>query len=541
MFPQEKVRLSQLADIVDHVSDEQLIDRKYFVGHVTISAFVLSPTLREILLIQHRFHRMRLQPGGHIRPEDDNPLQAAMRIVLAETGLSGIQPLKWHHESNIPFDIDTHAITANAKVKEPKHWHHDLRYVFVSSSTDLTGPAARENDAQWVPLEELARYRTFERALAKLSMFSDPSFAIQSFYTELSSQVHLPEGIETIVITHFLPDTIYYLQALARLTNVTALIPKPKSIVSQVETKLAQEFNVVHIERSTGTATLTRMINNIHKPTILLDIGGYFADLPLLTSSAGPALLIGIIEDTENGHQRYLAKKELKVPVVSVARSPLKDNEDFLIGQSVVFSADAILRDTGYLFQYMQIGVLGFGKIGRSIVLHALQRNARVMLYDTNPVRVVSAYNLGAAIPSRSSLLEKAEVIFTATGNHSLSILDFRSLKNGCFIFSVTSSDDEVDLTFLYSEYTKEEITSNVVKLSSFHNFFYLVNGGNAVNFLHKAVLGDFIQLVKGEILISLQTLTKDKLPPGVHENDSATRAQIASVWLDKYIGTKFD
>jgi adenosylhomocysteinase len=163
------------------------------------------------------------------------------------------------------------------------------------------------------------------------------------------------------------------------------------------------------------------------------------------------------------------------------------------------------------------------------------------MLYDTNPVRVVSAYNLGAAIPSRSSLLEKAEVIFTATGNHSLSILDFRSLKNGCFIFSVTSSDDEVDLTFLYSEYTKEEITSNVVKLSSFHNFFYLVNGGNAVNFLHKAVLGDFIQLVKGEILISLQTLTKDKLPPGVHENDSATRAQIASVWLDKYIGTKFD
>jgi S-adenosylhomocysteine hydrolase/8-oxo-dGTP pyrophosphatase MutT (NUDIX family) len=540
-FPQEETRLSQLVDLMEHATEKQLVNSEYYVGHITISAFVLSPSRHEVLLIQNKRHKMRLQPGGQVKSSDTTPIQAAMRIISNKTGLNEIQPLKWHYETDIPFDIDTHAITASVKFNEPRHWHHDLRYVFLSASSDLSGQSAIENDAQWVPLEELARYRTFERALGKLAMFSETSYAIQSFYTELSSQIRIPEKIDTIVVSHFLPDTIHYLRALERLTNVTALIPKPRSIVPQVETLLASEFNVIHIERSSGKEKLSNLLEQIHNPTILMDIGGYFADLPALSSDRCPNALIGIIEDTENGHRRYLARTDIRVPVVSVARSPLKDNEDFLVGQSVVFSADAILRDNGYLFQYMRIGVLGFGKIGRSIVQHTLQRNARVMLYDIDPVRTVSAYNLGADTPNRSTFLKQAEVIFSATGNHSLSILDFRSLKNGCFIFSITSSDDEIDLTFLYAEYSKEEIAPNVVKFSSFHNFFYLVNGGNAVNFLHKAVLGDFIQIVRGEMLFSLQTLTKTTLPPGLHQNDDITRAAVASIWLDKYVGTKFD
>jgi hypothetical protein len=47
---------------------------------------------------------------------------------------------------------------------------------------------------------------------------------------------------------------------------------------------------------------------------------------------------------TENGLHRYLCHEKPPCPVFSVARSPLKDSEDYLVGQSVVFSAEALLR-----------------------------------------------------------------------------------------------------------------------------------------------------------------------------------------------------
>jgi len=49
-----------------------------------------------------------------------------------------------------------------------------------------------------------------------------------------------------------------------------------------------------------------------------------------------------------------------------------------------------------------------------------------------------------------------------------------------------------MDLKFLNSEYEIEEVASNITKYANFHNHFFLVNKGNAVNFIHKAVLGDF-------------------------------------------------
>ena len=65
-------------------------------------------------------------------------------------------------------------------------------------------------------------------------------------------------------------------------------------------------------------------------------------------------------------------------------------------------------------------------------------------------------------------------------------------LRSGAFVFSVTSADDEMDLAFLDGQYTRSRFAPEVELYSGFSNYFYLVNGGNAVNFLHKAVLGDF-------------------------------------------------
>ncbi|MFJ2722762.1 hypothetical protein [Streptomyces sp. NPDC087437] len=49
-------------------------------------------------------------------------------------------------------------------------------------------------------------------------------------------------------------------------------------------------------------------------------------------------------------------------------------------------------------------------------------------------------------------------------------------------------------------------------------HYWYLLNGGNAVNFLHGANVDPFIFLVQAEILAGIRKLALADLEPGMHE-----------------------
>src|SRR5258705_4171245 len=60
------------------------MSRDHFVpGHLTASAFVLSPERAAVLLIFHKKLGIWVQPGGHIEAEDES-LEAAARRELGE-------------------------------------------------------------------------------------------------------------------------------------------------------------------------------------------------------------------------------------------------------------------------------------------------------------------------------------------------------------------------------------------------------------------------------------------------------------------------
>ncbi len=114
-------------------------------GHFTASAFVLSPDEAEIALIFHPKLRRWLQPGGHLEPQDADPLAAARREVAEEIGLSELTLL-----GEGLFDLDVHEIPASSR--EPAHLHHDLRFLFRAPARVLQG----EHAARWVPLAEVS-------------------------------------------------------------------------------------------------------------------------------------------------------------------------------------------------------------------------------------------------------------------------------------------------------------------------------------------------------------------------------------------------
>lgn len=114
-------------------------------AHFTASAAVIEPARGLVCLVDHVKLGRRLQPGGHVEPDDAGPSQAALREVREETGLE----VRLHPFAPRPFDVDIHEFPEHDG--RAAHLHLDLRYLVL---------------AEGEPTVEGAHWVTFEEALA---------------------------------------------------------------------------------------------------------------------------------------------------------------------------------------------------------------------------------------------------------------------------------------------------------------------------------------------------------------------------------------
>ncbi|WP_345620987.1 adenosylhomocysteinase [Streptomyces ziwulingensis] len=337
-----------------------------------------------------------------------------------------------------------------------------------------------------------------------------------------------------------LPERPSFVQAVGTSSALRAVLPKPKSIDSAT---------LRAVEKLTPCDTLSRelfedpdtAVEYIEsrapgEAVVLLDVGGYFAPTIDALCDRFTGRILGVVEDTENGHRRYAERDKLPCPVVSVARSPLKDPEDFLVGQSVVFSAEALMRGRGDIPHGRPALVIGFGKLGSSIARLLHGKGVQVTVYDVDPVRQAQALSQGFTVArDRDTALRGAGLVLCATGAVSLRGEDFATLRNGAYVATVTSSEDELDLAALPRVYQRAPQGEHVTRYSTTGHYFYLLNGGNAVNFLHGAHVGPFIFLVQSEILAAIRLLSRGGLGAGMHEVGADDRATIAATWLSYF------
>lgn len=350
------------------------------------------------------------------------------------------------------------------------------------------------------------------------------------------------KGISIISVVHLLDTGVPYVNTLSKLFSLEGIIPKPKSIDNRFYPFYPKDKILSYTRDDLKKSqVISDLINKIPKGNklILLDIGGYFASSVNLIKEKMGDLFLGVIEDTENGHQKYKEIKNIKIPVVSVARSILKSNEDHLVGQAVVFSTEAILRDQGIIFNNKNVGIVGFGKIGNGIISSLRDKGAKVSVFDKKHTTLLLALSRGYDIKAKNKLLDDSEIIFCSSGNLSIKGEEFRYLKNNVFVVSVTSSDDELDLIWLKNNYYKQKISTHIDLYEKNGHNIYLLNDGNAVNFIHGAVIGDFILLVQMEIIDSIIYVNKNikELKNGVQEGFSDIEERIADLWLKKIKG----
>ena len=156
--------LGRILDFVSRHSDP--FDRRIVEGHLTGSAFVVSPAGDRVLLLRHRKLERWLQPGGHGDPGEAAGEAVALREAVEETGIAG---LALHRSAPRPLDVDVHQIPARGD--EPAHLHLDLRYLVVAPDGATLRLIPEESDDlrwfEWDALSGLDLDEGVVRALTK--------------------------------------------------------------------------------------------------------------------------------------------------------------------------------------------------------------------------------------------------------------------------------------------------------------------------------------------------------------------------------------
>ena len=102
---------------------------------------------------------------------------------------------------------------------------------------------------------------------------------------------------------------------------------------------------------------------------------------------------------------------------------------------------------------------------------------------------------------------------------------------------SVTSSDDEFDFSDPNITLNETDIPS-LVLCSGTGVSCFLINGGNAVNFIDPdgERVGDFIRLVQGEILAAISKYLHGKMKTGFCSLEISDRQLVASTFIESYL-----
>ncbi|MGL4236766.1 NAD(P)-binding domain-containing protein [Tabrizicola sp.] len=342
-----------------------------------------------------------------------------------------------------------------------------------------------------------------------------------------------------VMVGHAIGSLPAYLAALRKSTDVLGILVKPKSAQPDILRRIARHHRTEILSRAICDSPLAMsdLLDRMTEAqdTILVDIGGYFSNVPKWRAQGYFPNIKGIVEDTENGHQRYERADLADMPVISIARSQTKRLEDWWVGRAIVFSAERQLRQIGDTFHSKRITVLGFGKIGFSIADTLTRQGYDVSVFDTDPCRRVLAKCLNYRIPDREDAIRKADIIFSATGNKALSATDLQQQRRPTFVFSATSGDDEFHIDFKATVRSYGDFWE--LPMHDAHAMpVFFANLGNAVNFMDGGEIGRYAHMVQSAILHGVDAIQCEEFAPGqISELSEARERLISSAYIDEF------
>ncbi len=371
---------------------------------------------------------------------------------------------------------------------------------------------------------------------------------LRAYFAHVATSLGALRNVKLVVVAHMVHNSSVFLPSLADIAPVALLLPKPKTADTPIGRRIQKDFTTLTEPLTREWASDSRKVARevVQNTTdgdrvILVDIGGYFANTLNEIVSLTKGRVIGVMEGTENGVQRYESSGlTYNVPIVTVARSPLKLPEDYHVGSGVVFSVEAVLREQAQILQTRAACVIGYGRVGSSVAEVLRGRGISTVVHDTSPIAMAEAAARGFRVFRRiEEALGAANLVISATGMHAIDRRALASMRSGTVIATVTSIDDEFvegDLTL----YKKSQVSPSITRYDSEgQRYFWLVNGGNPANFLHGAVIGPAMQLIEGEKMAAIRAIATGEyvpLGPQIHEVAHERRLEVATIWNEHFL-----
>ena len=209
---------------------------------------------------------------------------------------------------------------------------------------------------------------------------------------------------------------------------------------------------------------------------MILDDGG---DLTNMVLDRYPELVDGInglSEETTTGvHRLYDRMKEgtLPMPAINVNDSVTKSKFDNKYGcrESAV---DAIRRATDVMLAGKRVVVCGYGDVGKGTAASFRGAGSIVTVTEIDPICALQAAMDGFEVKKLETVIGKADVIITTTGNKDIvQVHHFEAMKDKTIVCNIGHFDNEIDVAWLNENHTKVEIKPQVDK--------YVVNGKDII------------------------------------------------------------
>ncbi len=345
----------------------------------------------------------------------------------------------------------------------------------------------------------------------------------------------------SVLITHVLPTAESYIHLVHEVFPVTLVIAIPYSADLLTIKALREKGIPVYLPEGIDEAFLysgkkiQEILEKDETPLLVQEVGGYLAGC-CDNLSKFPHFL-GIVEDTNNGHWRYQMAGVHSTPVLSMAQSPIKDIEDTVIGDSVVYSTERIFREEfNGILQGISCGVIGYGKIGTSTSIALKGRESTVMVYDIDPARCIRARLEGHRIGPLKTILSTSDLIVGCTGKTSVRKEDIPYIRDNAVLVSASAKNEEFDLVAFANECTCEKINAVVWRYTQKNGHcFYLLHQGTPVNFRDRSILGYILDMIYAELFLCMHLIAQGKIESGLHHSPLSIHTEVAQTWLDVY------
>ena len=193
---------------------------------------------------------------------------------------------------------------------------------------------------------------------------------------------------------------------------------------------------------------------------MILDDGGDLTNMVLDKYPELVSNIKGLSEETTTGVLRLYERIKngtLPLPAINVNDSVTKSKFDNKYGckESAV---DAVRRSTDIMLAGKRVLVAGYGDVGKGTVASFSGAGAIVTVSEIDPICALQAAMDGYEVKKIDSVIEKMDIIVTATGNKDIITgKHFKKMKDKTIVCNIGHFDNEIDISWLEENFSHQK------------------------------------------------------------------------------------